>query len=87
MKQLNILGSLPKTKRKIDDRQSAKSENVVAVARLYGFDYWDGDRSINYGGYTYRKGYWDALVKALIKRYDLKSSSSVLDIGCGKGFL
>jgi len=56
-------------------------------AKRFDFDYWDGDRSINYGGYTYRKGYWDALVKALITRYGLNSSSRVLDIGCGKGFL
>lgn len=56
-------------------------------AKTYGFEYWDGDRSINYGGYFYREGYWDSFACKLINTYRLNSQSKILEVGCGKGFL
>jgi ubiquinone/menaquinone biosynthesis C-methylase UbiE len=60
---------------------------AAELAKKYDFDYWDGDRRINYGGYRYKPGYWNPVAKDLITRYKLTSKSKVLDIGCGKGFL
>lgn len=57
------------------------------LAKKWGFDYWDGDRRINYGGYHYVSGFWTPLAIALVQTYGLTSSSRVLDVGCGKGFL
>jgi len=57
-----------------------------AIARQFEKDYWDGDRNHGYGGYTY-DGRWSVVAKALIEKYELTEASSVLDVGCGKGFL
>jgi ubiquinone/menaquinone biosynthesis C-methylase UbiE len=56
-------------------------------AKEYEQDYWDGDRRYGYGGYKYMPGRWKPLAEALIKHYNLTDFSSVLDIGCGKGYL
>jgi protein-L-isoaspartate(D-aspartate) O-methyltransferase len=60
---------------------------AASLAKKWDFDYWDGDRRICYGGYHFIEGYWTPVAKRLIEIYNLTSSSSVLDIGCGKGFL
>ena len=57
------------------------------LAKKWGHDYWDGDRRICYGGYKYLPGRWKPVAQALINHYKLKNGDSVLDVGCGKGFL
>ncbi len=56
-------------------------------AREYEADYWDGDRRFGYGGYRFIEGRWAPVAQALIAAYGLQAGSSVLDVGCGKGFL
>jgi ubiquinone/menaquinone biosynthesis C-methylase UbiE len=56
------------------------------VAIKFGKDYWDGDRRYGYGGYKY-DGRWAPVAKAIAKHYGLKAGQSILDVGCGKGFL
>lgn len=60
---------------------------AAELAKKYAFEYWDGDRRINYGGYNFKAGYWTPVAISLIKKYDLTNNSKVLDIGCGKGYL
>ena len=60
---------------------------AAEIAKQYGFEYWDGDRAINYGGYYYRPGYWRDTAEKMIEYYNLSNDSKILDIGCGKGFL
>ena len=60
---------------------------AMLVAKKYEEDYWDGDRRYGYGGYRYIAGRWKSVAEALISRYRLTNSSSLLDVGCGKGFL
>ena len=59
----------------------------MAVAKKYGKDYWDGNRSYGYGGYKFIEGYWTSMANKLIKDYKLNQNSKILDIGCGKGYL
>lgn len=56
------------------------------IAKKYDFDYWDGDRRINYGGYKYIPGRWTPVAELMIKNYGIKPGDKILDIGCGKGF-
>jgi ubiquinone/menaquinone biosynthesis C-methylase UbiE len=56
------------------------------LAKEFGRDFFDGDRKCGYGGYKY-DGRWQAVVERLKVYYDLPSDASILDIGCGKGFL
>jgi len=59
---------------------------AATLAKQWGYDYWDGDRRINYGGYRYMPGRWAPVGQAMIDHYGLKPRDKILDIGCGKGF-
>ena len=87
-KFLNIITSLhTSTKRDYLDRMINQKAKCMKRARKFEFDYWDGKRSFGYGGYKYIPGRWTQVAKKLIKKYKLNNDSSVLDVGCGKGFL
>ena len=42
---------------RVNDEEFPKSR-AAELAKKWDFDYWDGDRRINYGGYNYRPGFW-----------------------------
>ncbi len=56
------------------------------IAIRYDKDYWDGERHLGYGGYNY-DGRWRPIAQDIAKHYNLKAGMSILDVGCGKGFL
>ncbi|HCI49016.1 MAG TPA: methyltransferase [Holosporales bacterium] len=86
MQEINLLQSLPKTKRNIEKRASAKDPLVVQTSKQFGQEYFDGPRDYGYGGYRY-DGRWVPVAKDIIQHFDLKSGDRVLDVGCAKGFL
>ena len=49
-------------------------------------EFYDGDRMNGYGGIV-NDGRWGPVADQLIKVYDLKPGSVVLQVGCHKGFL
>ena len=87
---IDFLSSLHKsTKRdylaRVNDRTYPKHK-AAKLAKKWSFDYWDGSRKINYGGYKYIPGRWNKVIKKMKKIYKLKENVKILDIGCGKGF-
>lgn len=75
------------SKRNYLDRMLNDKAECVKIAKRYDIDYWDGNRRTGYGGYKYIPGYWKPVAEKLIKTYNLKAGSKVLDVGCGKAFL
>tara|TARA_A100001388_G_C28617336_1_gene425839 strand:+ start:89 stop:748 length:660 start_codon:yes stop_codon:yes gene_type:complete len=76
-----------KTKRNYLERvNSINKADAAQKAKKWDFDYWDGSRNINYGGYHYDER-WVPIAKKIINHYKLNNNSKILDIGCGKGFL
>ena len=76
-----------KTKRNYVERVNKIDKAEAAIkAKKWGFDYWDGSRDVNYGGYNY-DGRWEPIAKKMIRHYNLNNHSKILDVGCGKGFL
>ena len=71
---------------RVNDPNFPKAK-AAELAKQWSYDYWDGDRRINYGGYGYMEGRWEKVAKAMVEHYDLPSVPKILDIGCGKGFL
>jgi protein-L-isoaspartate(D-aspartate) O-methyltransferase len=59
---------------------------AAARAKQWGYDYWDGDRRIGYGGYEY-DGRWRPVAEGIAEHYGLAEGQRVLDVGCGKAFL
>lgn len=84
MGEINLLKSAPRIARKFDPNWRTDKNRIIA--RQFGKDFFDGDRVNGYGGYIYDKR-WKVVVNYLKEIYGINSESSVLDIGCGKGFL
>lgn len=97
---VDLLRSLPKTRRNVAGRKADKSPEVIAIAKQYGREYFDGDRKYGYGGYKY-DGRWKKVAQDIIGHYGFDDkagyktvaykkygmSPSILDVGCAKGFL
>lgn len=82
-----ITNNHKKTKRNYLERVNKIDKAKAAIkAKKWGFDYWDGSRDINYGGYYYDER-WIPIANKIINHYKLNSKSRILDVGCGKGFL
>ena len=50
---------------RVNDPEYPKAK-AAKLAKQWGYDYWDGDRRINYGGYRYMPGRWAPVGQAMI---------------------
>jgi ubiquinone/menaquinone biosynthesis C-methylase UbiE len=85
-REVDLLRSLPKTKRNISAREEAKDPDVVRLSREFGELYFDGPRDYGYGGYGY-DGRWVPVAHDIIEHFALTPGQRVLDVGCAKGYL
>jgi ubiquinone/menaquinone biosynthesis C-methylase UbiE len=85
--EVNLLARYPKADRNIGERASSKTDSDRAVARQFGFDFFDGSRSHGYGGLRYHEKYWTNVAADFVQHYNLAPDARVLDVGCAKGFM
>jgi ubiquinone/menaquinone biosynthesis C-methylase UbiE len=84
--EINLMDRYPRTQRSLAQRQQVRDQDRALACR-FGKDYFDGDRKHGYGGYHYHPRFWQGVVKRFRDHYALADNASVLDVGCGKGFM
>lgn len=85
--EIDLLRNYPRSPRNLDQREEEKTPEVRALARQFGREFFDGDRQTGYGGFYYDSRFWQPVIPDFIEHFKLTSTSSVLDVGCGKGFM
>jgi ubiquinone/menaquinone biosynthesis C-methylase UbiE len=85
--EVDLLVNYPRQKRNVAERGQSKTEEDRRIARAFGRDFFDGDRRHGYGGFNYHPRFWQPVVPTLREHFKLGAGSSLLDIGCGKGFM
>jgi len=83
--EVNLLDRYPRTTRPLAERHAAQSV-ARDIARRFGREYFDGDRTQGYGGYRY-DGRWVPIAARVGEHFRLEPGDTVLDVGCAKGFL
>ena len=84
--EIDLLKDYPKTKRDIKTRGKTKTEEHRTIARKFGREFFDGSRDTGYGGVYYASRFWQPVVPLFKSHFRLDSESSVLDVGCAKGY-
>ena len=83
--EIDLLKNYPKSKRNLDERE--KTDEERKIARKFGKDFFDGERRFGYGGFHYNPRFWTNVVKDFCNHWKIKDNDSILDVGCGKGFM
>lgn len=86
-KEIDLLINYPRTRRNVDGRGQEKTPEDQAIARQFGREFFDGDRRHGYGGFNYHARFWSPVVPTFRDHFGLGAGSSVLDVGCAKGFM
>ena len=87
MAEINLLSKYPQVKRNLKTRFEKKTEESRKIARKFGREFFDGERKYGYGGFFYNPKYWSGVVTDMKRHYNLTGKSSILDVGCAKGFM
>lgn len=85
--EIDLLEHYPKAKRNLDARAAEKTEADREIARRFDKDFFDGDRRHGYGGFSYMPRFWQPVIPTFQNQWKLNESSTVLDVGCAKGFM
>ena len=85
--EIDLLANYPRTRRDVKTRGSEKTEEDRQIARRFGKDFFDGDRRFGYGGFSYHARFWEPVIPTFQKHFNLNANSTILDVGCAKGFM
>ncbi len=85
--EIDLLINYPKAKRNVKERGALKTEEDRVIAKKFGKEFFDGDRKNGYGGHYYMSRFWQLVIPTFKDYFKLTSKSSVLDVGCAKGFM
>ncbi len=85
--EVDLLVNYPRPKRDVDSRAANKTPEDRAIARRFDKEFFDGDRRTGYGGFTYHPRFWQPTIPVFQRHFGLTGGSSVLDVGCAKGFM
>jgi protein-L-isoaspartate(D-aspartate) O-methyltransferase len=85
---VDFVGKLHTSTRRDYLRRVTEHDKALCAeaACRFGREYWDGERHTGYGGYRY-DGRWRPVAESMVRHYGIRPGMSVLDVGCGKGFL
>lgn len=86
MAEVNLMKFYPHSKKPVENR-AAVTDLDREIACKFGKDYFDGSRMHGYGGYYYHPRFWTDTVRYFKDYYKLPVNASILDVGCGKGFM
>ena len=84
--ELDLMRNYPKSSNRLESRPAIKAEDRD-ISRLFGREYFDGDRNHGYGGFQYDPKYWTTTVSDFARHYALGPDIRILDVGCAKGFM
>ena len=86
-KEIDLMVNYPRSKRDVKDRGIKKTPKDQKLARKFSKEFFDGDRSHGYGGFSYNPRFWEPVIPTFKNYYSLDQNSEVLDVGCAKGFM
>ena len=86
MREFDALSGYPEPKQPRVVSPNLRTIQHRIVASYRDQEFYDGDRDFGYGGFNY-DGRWLPIAQNMCKEYGLTNKSSVLQIGCDKGFL
>jgi SAM-dependent methyltransferase len=85
--EIDLMANYPRPKRNVEGRGASKTDVDRDLARKFGEEFFDGDRVHGYGGFNYHPRFWQPVIPTFQAHWRLTSASSVLDVGCAKGFM
>ena len=86
-KEIDLMINYPRSKRDIKKRGAEKTKEDRAIARQFGSEFFDGNRKNGYGGFYYNPRFWQPVIPTFKKHFNLTKESTLLDVGCAKGFM
>jgi len=86
-REIDLMLHYPKTPRDPHARSQVRTAEDIRIAREFGKDFFDGERRHGYGGFSYQPRFWQPVIPTFREHFGLTVSSSLLDVGCAKGFM